>query len=167
MVVTFLLMVVCLCVGAICIAIQKNKHDKEKAGLNNKIEHLNEIRVLLNDHVKGLDINIDELLTNNKDLETQLNKTVHQKKSSEVRLGRIGEQLAPFTNGWPWDSNHFRFLGSPVDGVQFTDDEILFVEIKTGKSRLSKYQAVCKDLVEKGKVRFVTFRMDEDGIEIK
>lgn len=115
-----------------------------------------------------------DLVTSNEDLlnkyqETleKLNKTVHQKKSSEVRLGKIGENLAPFTQGWPWDSNHFRFIGSPVDGIQFTEDMIYMVEIKTGKSRLSKYQARCRDLIKNGKIAFVSYRMGEDGVEIK
>jgi predicted Holliday junction resolvase-like endonuclease len=68
----------------------------------------------------------------------KINKVNYQRKSSEVRLGKIGENLAPFTEHWPWDANNFRFLGSPIDGVQFTDDEVIFVEIKTGNSRLSK-----------------------------
>ncbi|RLI65980.1 MAG: hypothetical protein DRO67_01870 [Candidatus Asgardarchaeum californiense] len=114
-----------------------------------------------------LTIQTEELSKDITILQSKLNKTVHQKKSSEVRLGKIGENLAPFMDGWPWDPNHFRFLGSPIDGIQFTEDEVLFVEIKTGKSRLSKYQTKCKKLVEEGKVRFVTFRIGEDGTSIK
>ncbi len=60
------------------------------------------------------------------------------RKNSEIRLGKIGENLAPFVKDWPWDPNKFRFLGNPIDGVQFNKDEIEFVEIKTGKARLSK-----------------------------
>lgn len=101
------------------------------------------------------------------ELEQKHKKLLHQKKSSEVRLGKIGENLAPFTEYWPWDPNNFRFIGSPIDGIQFKDDEIIFVEIKTGKSRLSKYQTKCKELVEAGKIRFSTFRIDEGAVEIK
>lgn len=96
-----------------------------------------------------------------------LEKTQSQKKSSEVRLGKIGENLAPFTDAWPWDPNNFRFLGSPVDGIQFTDDCIYMVEIKTGNSRLSKIQQRCKELINQGKFKFVEFRIGTDGVEIK
>jgi len=108
----------------------------------------------------------EELLTKYQETSSKLDRTVHQKKSSEVRLGKIGENLAPFTQGWPWDSNHFRFIGSPVDGIQFTEDMIYMVEIKTGKSRLSKYQTRCKNLIKEGKIAFVSYRMGEDGVEI-
>lgn len=89
------------------------------------------------------------------------------KKSSEVRLGKMAEHMAPFINGWPYDANNFRFLGSPVDGIQFTDNQIIFVEIKTGRSRLSKRQALFKKLVGEKKVTFQTFRVNENGITLK
>ena len=111
-----------------------------------------------------------ELITTTSECELvkdALFKTHHQKKSSEVRLGKIGENLAPFTEGWPWDSNNFRFIGSPIDGIQFTDEEIIFVEIKTGKARLSKYQTLCKKLVSEGKVSFASFRIGENGISLE
>lgn len=98
-----------------------------------------------------------------KKLESDYNRLLHQKKSSEVRVGKIGENLAPFLDGWPYDPNSFRFLGNPIDGIQFADDKIRFVEIKTGKARLSASQKWIKDLVLKGKVSFVTFRIGEDG----
>jgi len=90
-----------------------------------------------------------------------------QKKSSEVRVGKIGENMAPFLKEWPYDPNRFRFLGNPVDGIQFTDHEIVFVEIKTGKSKLSKSQKRTKELVKRGSVRFATFRVGENGCELK
>jgi len=93
-------------------------------------------------------------------------KELHHRKSSEVRLGKIGENLAPFVEGWPWDPNSFRFLGNPVDGIQFNEDEIIFVEIKTGKARLSKSQKNFRDIVNSGKVSFATFKITEDGIKL-
>lgn len=93
-------------------------------------------------------------------------KELHYRKSSEVRLGKIGENLAPFVQDWPWDPNDFRFLGNPIDGIQFNEDEILFVEIKTGKARLSKSQKNFRDLVTAGKVSFVTFKITEDGAKL-
>jgi predicted Holliday junction resolvase-like endonuclease len=93
---------------------------------------------------------------------TYLGELGHR-KSSEVRLGRISESLAPFLDGWPWDPNNFRFLGNPIDGIQFNEDELIFVEIKTGKSRLSASQKWIKDLVMRGKVSFATFRITENG----
>jgi predicted Holliday junction resolvase-like endonuclease len=93
-------------------------------------------------------------------------REIHYRKSSEVRLGKIGENLAPFLAGWPWKPRRFRFLGNPVDGIQFNDDEVVFVEIKTGKARLSSVQKSVKRLVKEGKVRFVTFKVSEDGAKL-
>ena len=101
-----------------------------------------------------------------KRLQNEINKVVSQKKASEVRLGLIGEHMAPFLNGWPWDPRQFRFLGNPVDGIQYNDDEILFVEIKTGNARLSASQKKTKELVKAGKVSFVTFRISTDGTKL-
>lgn len=101
-----------------------------------------------------------------KKFKNKYEKELHFRKSSEVRLGKIGENLAPFVEGWPWDPSDFRFLGNPVDGIQFTEDEIIFVEIKTGKARLSKSQRWLRDLVKEGKIKFATFKVTEYGVKI-
>lgn len=102
-----------------------------------------------------------------KKAEKATRRMLSQKKSSEVRLGKIGENMAPFFLGWPYDPNKFRFLGNPIDGIQFDDDEVIFVEIKTGKARLTASQKSVKQLVQEGKVRFATFRVGEDGCTLK
>lgn len=102
-----------------------------------------------------------------KKVSRRADKMLSLKKSSEVRLGKIGENMAPFMKGWPYDPNNFRFLGHPVDGIQFTDDEIIFIEIKTGKSRLSKSQKKAREIIRKGNVSFATFRVDDKGAELK
>ena len=94
-------------------------------------------------------------------------KLIHQKKSSEVRLGQIGEHVAPFLADWPWDPKNFRFLGNPVDGIQFNEDDVVFVEIKTGKSQLSKSQRVVRDLIKIGKVKWAEFRIGKDKCSVK
>ena len=94
-------------------------------------------------------------------------KILSQKKSSEVRLGKIGENMAPFIKDWPYEHRRFRFIGDPIDGIQFTDDEVIFVEIKTGKSRLTHSQRNIKKLVAEGKVSFATFRISENGCSLK
>jgi len=97
---------------------------------------------------------------------TQSEKTLFHRKSAEVRLGKIGENLAPFVKGWPWDPKNFRFLGNPIDGIQFNKDGLVFVEIKTGGARLNRTQKDFRDLVKAGKVSFVTFKITEDGIKL-
>ena len=108
-----------------------------------------------------------DLRKRNKELEEKNKKTLHQRKSSEVRLGKIGENMAPFFAEWPYDPNNFRFLGNPVDGISFNEDEVIFIEIKTGKARLTNSQKSVKKLVKEGKVSFATFRVSEDGCTLK
>lgn len=108
----------------------------------------------------------DTALKSVEDMAEEYKKVLHHKKSSEVRVGKIGENLAPFLDGWPYDPNSFRFLGNPIDGIQFADDKIRFVEIKTGKARLSAGQKQVRELVRQGKVSFVSFRIDESGCSL-
>lgn len=97
-------------------------------------------------------------------LQNTYQKELSTRKSSEVRVGQVAEQLLPFLESWPYDPKDFRFIGSPFDAFQLTNDKLLFVEIKTGKSRLSKKQEYVKKLVKEGKVEFVTVRINEDGV---
>jgi len=90
-----------------------------------------------------------------------------QKKSSEVKLGLMAENFMPFIRDYPYDHKKFRFLANPVDGIQVTDDSVIFIEFKTGAARLSKSQRAIKDMVDKGNVRFETFRVNEQGTSLK
>lgn len=60
---------------------------------------------------------------------------------------------------FPYDPGDSRFLGSPVDFVVFAGlregdevEEIVFVEVKTGKSRLSRREQSVRRAVEEGRV---------------
>lgn len=116
---------------------------------------------------KKLHDKFDEVSRELEESNEQYVALLHQKKSSEVRLGKIAENMAPFVEDWPWEPNQFRFLGSPIDGINFSLDEITFVEIKSGKSRLSLTQKHIKNLIKMGKVKFATFRVSESGCELK
>jgi predicted Holliday junction resolvase-like endonuclease len=98
-----------------------------------------------------------------KDWRNKYDVVLSQKKSSEVRLGKIGENLAPFTNAWPYAAENFIFIGREIDGLLINDNEIIFIEIKTGKSKLSRAQKNVRNLVKSGKVYFESFRIDDTG----
>ena len=89
----------------------------------------------------------------------QYAKLIGQKKSSETRLGQISEQLAPFLSDFPFDPKRAKFLGDPIDLIVFSDDKITFVEVKSGKSQLSKKQRRIRDMVKAGKVDFLLYRI--------
>lgn len=90
-----------------------------------------------------------------------LSKARAKKRSQATRYGQLTEQFAPLVDRYPHDPERFRFLGSPIDGIQFADDEIVLVEFKAGSSTLSSRQRQIRDLVEEGKVRFETVRIGE------
>lgn len=80
-------------------------------------------------------------------------------KNSFKKFGRTFEKFAPFSKEFPTnDLSKFVFLGQPIDGIIFEEDKIVIVEIKTGKSPLTKNQAKIKKLIEEGKVEFVEVR---------
>jgi len=81
------------------------------------------------------------------------------KQSLSTKYGRLTEQFMPFLKDYPYDSQNFRFIGSPVDGVQFEPDRVVFVEFKTGDSRLSARQKEIRDLVLDKKVEFREVRL--------
>ncbi len=75
-----------------------------------------------------------------------------KKQSIAVSYGKIIEQIAPFMDDFPGDFRNFRFIGTPIDGIIFDNDEIKFVEIKTRGSKMSEVQKRIKKLVEKKRV---------------
>jgi len=92
--------------------------------------------------------------------ETQYDNLLGQKKSSEVRTGKITEQIAPFLEDYPRNPRTARFIGDPIDFVHFDEDKVTFVEVKSGKSQLSKKQRGIRDLIKAGKVEFIIYRVE-------
>ena len=90
-------------------------------------------------------------------LSARLSETEFQKRSLSTTYGQITEQWFPLMDSYPYDPQGFRFLGSPVDGVQFEDDRIVFIEFKANKSRLSEKQRHIKKLIEDGYVYWEEF----------
>lgn len=83
-----------------------------------------------------------------------------RKSSLSSRYGKMAEQFMPFLKDYPYLPENFRFLGSPIDGVQFEDDKIIFVEFKTADSALSPKQKNIAELVWQKKVEFKEIRID-------
>ena len=79
-------------------------------------------------------------------------------RSNAVKQGLTLEQWIPISENYPWDHRNFRFLGDPIDGIQFEDNKILLVEFKSGNSRMSNKQKAIQQLVENGKVEFVEIK---------
>lgn len=85
-----------------------------------------------------------------------------RQRSISASYGRITEQWFPLMDRYPYDSANFRFLGTPVDGVQFEEDKIIFVEFKSNRAELSAIQKRLKRLVQAGKVTWEEFHFFGD-----
>ena len=97
-------------------------------------------------------------------------------KSVNTLLGRITEEFAPLFLADKYGANprDFRHLGSPVDFIVFkglSDDnvepEVIFVEVKSGKSGLSGRERKVRDAVRSGRVRYEVVNMDDLVGEVK
>ena len=95
-------------------------------------------------------------------------KILSQKKSSEVRLGQIGEHFAPFLTEFPYNPKDVRFLGSPIDLIAFDFDsnKLVFIEFKTGNSKQSARQRSVRRMVESGNVFYEIIRVNK-GVSSK
>jgi predicted Holliday junction resolvase-like endonuclease len=80
-----------------------------------------------------------------------------RQRSLSTVYGRISEQWFPLMDRYPYDSQSFRFIGTPVDGIQFEEDRIVFCEFKTNQSALSPLQRQIKRLVETKQVYWEEF----------
>jgi predicted Holliday junction resolvase-like endonuclease len=99
------------------------------------------------------------------ELQFKFDTLQHQKKSSEVLTGQLGEQLVGLLDGFDYDTKTMRFIGSPIDYVVFGQDSITFLEVKTGKSQTTKRQKHLKNLVESGKVEWKEARLTSKGLK--
>ena len=90
---------------------------------------------------------------------TDYRKLLSQKKKSEVNLGYISEKLAPFLDGFNYDPNRLIFIGKPIDYIHFGEEEITFIEVKSGNSRLTKGQRKIRNLVKENKIKWDEYRV--------
>ena len=124
-----------------------------------KKEHANETNSLKEKHLK--------------DIESAKERSLRSSRSS--LRGKAAEQMAPILDGFDYSPSDARFLGDPVDYVIFNgysalrDDgasvdelEVVIVDIKSGKARLSKSQKAIEEAVNAGRVRFETIHIGED-----
>jgi predicted Holliday junction resolvase-like endonuclease len=65
-------------------------------------------------------------------------------RSSAVTRGKVTEHIVPYLPGFDLDPKDIRFLGTPIDLIAFKglnatveEIEIVFIEVKTGRSVLS------------------------------
>ena len=87
-------------------------------------------------------------------LQENLTKTTSDKISLSTKYGQISEEFFPLEQSYPYNSKDFKFLGNPIDGIQFNEDKIILVEFKTNKSKLSTKQRHIRNLINNKQVEF-------------
>jgi predicted Holliday junction resolvase-like endonuclease len=92
-------------------------------------------------------------------LKNEINDILGKKQSLSTKYGKMSEQFMPFLKNYPYDEHNFRFIGNPIDGVQFENDKIVFIEFKTANSKLSSKQREIKDIIDKKLVFFKEFNI--------
>jgi len=89
-------------------------------------------------------------------------------KSRAVLGGQFSEQLAPFLPDFQYLPNECRFIGKPIDLIVFKGmdekdiNEIVFVEVKSGKAKLSPHEKKLKEVIDKKKIRWEEYRIPEE-----
>lgn len=150
--------------------------------LHAEIERLNGIL-----RTKDLEKAIEVARTKNEDDTVLRNALEVAKKEGEqhahravsfqrsVLKGKISEQVAPFLPGFPADLNpsEAHFIGNPVDLIVFKGSdskditEVVFVEIKSGKSYLNQNENSLKRTIDNKQVRYISYHVPEAVTEIQ
>ena len=86
-------------------------------------------------------------------------------RSQAVTTGKVYEQIVPHLPDFAFNPKDARFIGSPVDFVVFDGlndgdvRQVVFVEVKTGRSELSVRERRVRDAVKAGKVAWSELRV--------
>ena len=81
-------------------------------------------------------------------------------QSRAVLGGKFTEQMVPYFPDFRYDPTEVRFIGSPIDMIVFPGlargepEEIVILEVKTGRSQLTAQQKKIRQLIEDGMVRW-------------
>jgi predicted Holliday junction resolvase-like endonuclease len=92
-------------------------------------------------------------------------KDLIPKVTEAVNRGKILEKIAPAYSEVRYELQDYRTLFEPIDYIVFDGltrkgkiDSIKFIDCKTGSAGLNKHQREIKDVVEKGKLFFETYK---------
>lgn len=81
-------------------------------------------------------------------------------------LGEVYEKVLPALPGFPYLPKDMTFIGKGTDYIVFDWlsewhlREIIFLELKWGKSRLNANEKMIKDIIDRKKVRYAEYRID-------
>jgi predicted Holliday junction resolvase-like endonuclease len=88
-------------------------------------------------------------------------------KSRHILKGQFNEHLSPFMEDFPVRASECRFMGAPIDFICFKGldqknvEEIIFIEVKSGKANMNQTEKSIKQAVLNKKVSFVEYRIKD------
>ena len=86
-------------------------------------------------------------------------------KSRSVLTGQFSEQLAPYFPDFKYKPTEVKFIGKPIDFIVFKGldernvSEVVFVEVKSGKSSLSSVERTLRETVKNKKIRWEEYKV--------
>jgi predicted Holliday junction resolvase-like endonuclease len=89
-------------------------------------------------------------------------------RSHSVIVGKVTEHIMPYLPGFRFNPKDARFIGSPVDFVVFDGldqdslVQVVFVEVKTGSSTLSKRERQIRDAIRDHRIRWEELRVERN-----
>lgn len=89
------------------------------------------------------------------------------RRSKRTLLGKLWEQVSPYLPKFPFRPSDMKFLGSPIDFIIFDGaseediKQVVFLEIKSGDSKLSPQEKKLKQVIENGKVYWKMFNVEK------
>jgi len=129
---------------------EENKTHLEKLGKEWQIKYIQDI---------------EELKKLFKDSE-KIIRTKSVSGSRRSLVGKFIERFIPFLKKLPYEPSDMHFLGQPIDYIVFQGlhedkiDRVIFVEVKTGSSKLTKREKSLKETIEKKRVGWKEINID-------
>jgi len=128
-----------------------------------------------NEEKRALESDLKRLADANASLQFERWKQEHEQqirgdavqRSLAITKGKVTEHIVPYLPGFDLDPKDIRFLGTPIDLIAFKGlnasaegVEIVFIEVKTGRSVLSAREKAVKKAVEEKRVSWRVFNPD-------
>ena len=89
-------------------------------------------------------------------------------RSRAIIGGKFSEQLAPYLPDFDYKPTEVRFIGQPIDFIVFKGmdekeiEEVVFVEVKSGKSSLSSHERKLRDAIKNKNVKWELYKIPEE-----
>jgi len=86
------------------------------------------------------------------------------KRSRSSLTGLFSEQISPYMPGFPYSPTECKFIGKPIDFIVFkgADEnnikEVIFLEIKSGESKLNKQEKNLKETILAKKIKWDEYK---------